>query len=316
VTAAATVLVADDHASNRDNIARALRAVGLDPVFAADGVRALSTLREGSPDIAVIDADLPRTDGVAVCRALRAEPIARYVPIVLVTSAWDAGERATALRAGADAIFDRASDVDELVACVQALLRLRTALGGGAAGVADAPGDDVGRDPLTGLWSAGHLEERLDAEVLRATRHNEPLSLVVLELDERAELARKRGAGAADLALIAAAEALTRCTRGTDIVARCREPAFAIVLPNTHFAGAMATADRIWRGLAGGAVELDGGGRARLSASIGVACFPNREVRNGRDLLAVARRALERARAEGPAHVCLVQHQAYVFQPS
>ena len=95
-----------------------------------------------------------------------------------------------------------------------------------------------------------------------------------------------------------------------DVVTRCEKLAFAVILPNTHFAGAIATADRMWRELAATRV-----GDKALRPSMGIACYPNQQVRTPEQLLEFARNALDRALAEGPANICLYQHQAYIFQP-
>jgi hypothetical protein len=48
---------------------------------------------------------------------------------------------------------------------------------------------------------------------------------------------------------------------------------------------------------------------------MGFSFFPNREVQEPNDLLRLAERAIARAREEGPGHICLWQHQGYLFDP-
>jgi diguanylate cyclase (GGDEF)-like protein len=88
-------------------------------------------------------------------------------------------------------------------------------------------------------------------------------------------------------------------------VTRAGADEFVVILPNTHFAGALTLAERVWREI-----------RATAEASVGAACYPNRDVTTARDLLRFAHAALARAKAEGKGKICLYQHQGYLFQPA
>ena len=93
--------------------------------------------------------------------------------------------------------------------------------------------------------------------------------------------------------------------RQVDILARVETDQLAALLPNTHVAGALVAAERLKRDLSTG----------RVSTSLGIACYPGRDVLSPEDLVRLAGRALERARTEGPGHICLYQHQGYLFRP-
>ncbi len=314
----ATVIVADDQATSREHLTRLLSGAGYRVVSAFDGTQALRAIRRERPDLAILDVVMPNQGAPEVCAQVRADAELGYIPIMFVSSRSDTRERVRGLRAGADDFLGKPYDDEEMLARVEALLRIKRMLDA-AVREASARHDtaDQTRDALTGVWSASYLDERLESELQRASRHNEPLSLAVIELEGRRDLVAAEGDTAAEPMIIAAAEAITRCTRGMDVVTRCDGLAFAVILPNTHFAGAVATSDRMWRALADTELPpLEGNASERhLRASIGVACYPNRLVRQGAELLEYARSALQRADAEGPARICLFQHQAYIFQP-
>jgi len=305
VSSGATVLVADDQTSYREHIAKLLRNAGYDVLLAFDGAQAIRMCKRDLPAVAVIDVVMPNTDGIEVCQALRRDDKLPYIPILFVSSRTAPEDRVRGLRAGADDYLGKPCDDQELLARVEALVRIqRLIAGAGGAAKSSAPADDdVGKDSLTGVWNDGYLDSRIQAELERASRHNEPLSLMVIDIENRETLGND--------ALIAGAEAIGTCTRAMDVITRCARLSFAVILPNTHFAGAIATADRIWRSLAATRI----GDNHHLTASIGVACYPNQAVKTGGQLLQFARSALDRALAEGPAHICLYQHQAYIFQP-
>ena len=311
----ATVIVADDQASSREHLARLLGDAGYRVVSVFDGTQALRAIRRERPQLALLDVVMPGSTGHEVCKVVREDPELPYIPVMFVSSRSAVHDRIKGLNAGADDFLAKPYDDDEMLARVEALLRVKRLIDRAELDVTtrhEATEAAPARDAITGVWSASYLDERLESELQRASRHNEPLSLAVIELDGRADFNEQH----IDTLMIAAAEAINKCTRGMDVVTRCQDLAFAVVLPNTHFAGAIATSDRIWRALAEAEVPIEGETNdLHLRSSIGVACYPNRLVRQGSELLTFARSALERAHAEGPARICLFQHQAYIFQP-
>jgi two-component system, chemotaxis family, sensor kinase CheA len=102
-------LVVDDSITMRTMIRNVLSAAGYHVVVAEDGKAALATL-EQMPEchIVVTDLQMPRMDGIELCRAIRGRE-GPYVPIVMVTSVDDDSEKSRALSAGADAYVVKAS---------------------------------------------------------------------------------------------------------------------------------------------------------------------------------------------------------------
>ena len=101
------------------------------------------------------------------------------------------------------------------------------------AGAASA-GNRSATDAVTGLYSRWYFYERLYAEVARARRYRQPLSLVVGELDGEEDLARSRGPAFRDAALAAMARLLLTSLRDkVDVACRLGGGKFALLLPNT-----------------------------------------------------------------------------------
>ncbi len=116
-----TLLVADADPSSQSILELALRKAGFAVETTADGAEALQ--RAPAVDLLVCEAALPSTDGIAVCRALRAQRQFASLPI-LITSA-DKNLAARALEAGADEFLRKPILLKELVRRVQVLLERR-----------------------------------------------------------------------------------------------------------------------------------------------------------------------------------------------
>lgn len=81
-----TALVADDDMATRALLTSALEGMGWEVHCAADGAEALSEARKKSPDVIVLDIDMPKMNGLDALRALRARPETAKTPVVMVTA--------------------------------------------------------------------------------------------------------------------------------------------------------------------------------------------------------------------------------------
>jgi len=95
------VLVADDDPVMRLLMVEMLEGVGLDAIEAEDGARAVELASERSPDLILMDVEMPKLDGFAACRAIRDLPNGATVPIVMVTGGDDLEAVTNAYEAGA-----------------------------------------------------------------------------------------------------------------------------------------------------------------------------------------------------------------------
>lgn len=130
-----------------------------------------------------------------------------------------------------------------------------------------------GSDRLTGLANRAYFDERLAAEVARARRTGQPLSLAFLDLDRFKLLNDRLGHAAGDAALQRAARVLKEACRAEDVVARWGGEEFVLLLPDTDLAGAHAQAERVRKGLAATPL-LTPSGPTSLTLSAGCAVFP------------------------------------------
>ena len=99
-------------------------------------------------------------------------------------------------------------------------------------------------DGLTGVKNRRAFQERLNEEYDRATRHQRPLSLLMIDVDLFKSFNDTYGHPAGDVALQMVARILGECVRTVDFVARYGGEEFAILLPDTDYTGALSVAER------------------------------------------------------------------------
>ena len=124
-------------------------------------------------------------------------------------------------------------------------------------------------DPLTGLANRALLSDRLDHALTRAARTDQPLAVLLVDLDDFKTVNDGLGHGAGDDLLVALAERLRACVRVEDTFARLGGDEFALVLESTCEDGAVESAERLLDALT--APFQVGGKELFLTASIGIA---------------------------------------------
>jgi two-component system, OmpR family, response regulator MprA len=118
---AGRVLIVDDEAEVRDALRLALELEDYEVLAAEDGLEALGTLEEHQVDAMLLDIGMPRLDGLALCRRLRAA--GNRVPIVMLTAREEIDDRVEGLEAGADDYVAKPFALRELLARLHAVLR-------------------------------------------------------------------------------------------------------------------------------------------------------------------------------------------------
>jgi two-component system response regulator ResD len=118
-----TVLVVDDEPMLREVVVRYLEREGYHALVAGDGDEAESVLRNASPDLVILDLMLPGTDGLELCRRIRARS---SLPVIMLTARGEETDRIVGLELGADDYVTKPFSPRELVARVRTVLR-RTA---------------------------------------------------------------------------------------------------------------------------------------------------------------------------------------------
>ena len=161
------VLVVDDDAALAEMLGIVLRGEGFEPTFVYNGDKALEAFRDAKPDLVLLDLMLPGTDGIDVCRQIRAES---GIPIVMLTAKTDTIDVVLGLESGADDYIVKPFQSKVLIARVRARLR-RT------------------EDPAPEMLAIGDVA--IDVAGHSVTRDGQQINLTPLEFDLLVALARK-----------------------------------------------------------------------------------------------------------------------------
>jgi two-component system cell cycle response regulator len=156
-------------------------------------------------------------------------------------------------------------------------------------------------DELTQLANRRRFTETLGLEVRRAERFGDPLALVLADLDDFKQINDRYGHGTGDEVLRRFANVLRENVRDFDLAVRFGGEEFAVLLPATGLDGAEQLARRLAESLAQLRIPEIEEDRAPVTASFGVAAFP--EAGSAEELLSAADQALYRAKAEGKNRV-------------
>ena len=239
-------MVADDDRAARELLASVLRTSGYDVETMGDGQEAYDRVGKGGVDVVLLDVVMPRMGGLEACRLIKGLTTQGFIPVLLVTAKSDPASRVEGLKTGADDYVCKPFEEAELLARVQAMLRIRRLYEEMQTARARLERVAV-HDDLTGLYNQRYLHSRLSEEFKRAERNHEPLACCLMDVDRLRLHNDAGGRMLGDLILKGTAEVIRRTVREADIVVRYGGDEFMVLLPTTHFAGSVAMAERVWR---------------------------------------------------------------------
>jgi len=124
-----SVLLVDDERDLLSVLDFNLRAAGFETILATSGEQALLHLRRRVPDLVLLDVMLPDLSGTEICRAIKADPRTKHVPVVMLTARGEEVDRVVGFELGADDYVTKPFSVRELVLRLKAILRRRGAGG-------------------------------------------------------------------------------------------------------------------------------------------------------------------------------------------
>ncbi len=260
-----TLLIVDDDRTIRLALKGAFSGDEFEAIEATDGSEAIDLCRRRIPDIILMDAIMPDTDGFTACKAIRNLAHCESVPILMITSLEDEEAIANAFASGATDYITKPLHFTVLKERVSRLIKANNA------------GKKIQKmayhDSLTGLPNRARLMQELRVILDRCDLNKNRTAILFIDLDNFKNINDSLGHNVGDLLLKVVADRLRNCVRETDFIARLGGDEFTVILENIKNKDAIANvAQTICNSLNEPFVFLDK--KMFTSASIGIAIYP------------------------------------------
>lgn len=293
-----SILIIDDSKKMRRQVVDILKKVGLFESFheAANGIEGFKMALGKTPDIILCDVEMPGMDGFKLLRMLSTRRELQNIPVIMLTGREDAGAKIQGLGLGASDYVTKPFDPGELLARIKVQLKIKT--------LQDRLTEsnemllELSRtDPLTGLHNRRHMMETLDKEMDRSKRTGDPLSLILIDVDNFKKINDVFGHQQGDQVLKNLGQIFRKHLRQYDSVARFGGEEFILILPATDRSEALGIAERLREEVA--QMVDDEVEALKVTISLGVASYSAGRGKSPDNLLRNADSALYRAKQEG-----------------
>lgn len=227
------VMLVDDDQLLAEHYALVLRKGGLSVEVLSEPALIFESLKQFHPDVILLDVNMPFCSGPELAQLVRLQQAWLGVPIIYLSSETDGEQQLAALiKAGDDFITKPITDTALLVAVFARAQRARQLA------------DIMTRDSLTGLLQHAHIKERLRLEMLRALRHSQSVSVVMLDIDHFKKVNDNYGHLIGDQVIANLANLLKQQLRKTDLIGRYGGEEFLLVLPDCTVGRAFAIVEQ------------------------------------------------------------------------
>jgi diguanylate cyclase (GGDEF)-like protein len=194
-------------------------------ILCADGGKTgLEMIRRETPDLILLDVDMPDVSGFDVCRILKNDAELFAIPVIFLSGSGDAQDKVRGLDLGAVDYVTKPFDAFELRARVRAALRTKR--------LQDLLTMHAHLDPLTELSNRRAMTKRLGQEWERIQRHGGTLSFALADVDHFKQVNDTFGHSVGDRVLRRVARALVTQCRQIDLPVRYGGEEFAVIVPD------------------------------------------------------------------------------------
>jgi len=278
----ANVLVVDDEEGIRETIQEAVRHAGYSCRTAANGEEALQLLENEQVDLMIADIRMPGLNGFELTKIVKD----KYdTDVILITGYGKDFQYEEAIERGASEFILKPIRLQELIVRLRRVLRER-ALIAERRRMEEQLRQLTITDSLTGLYNMRHFYAQLQLEIERALRYEQPLSLLLLDVDRFKQYNDSYGHLEGDQVLIKLGEGIEECLRTTDTAFRYGGDEFIVVLPQTNGGQAWKVAERIRECFPGADAYRVPNGDMDITLSVGVVQY-----RPGEELETLVKRA-------------------------
>ena len=311
------ILAVDDDKDNLTMVARTLEHEGFRVEQASCGEEALEKLKIISPDLVLLDINMPGLSGIDTLKRLRLRD--QYVSVIFVSARNETADVVRGLDAGADDYVCKPFDPIELLARVRAQLRIKD-LNDRLSAANTKLQELVDIDDLTGLFNMRSIYQRIDTEISRAKRFNRHVGIVMLDMDDFKNVNDTHDHLFGSFVLGEVGAIIRDNIRSMDFGARYGGDEFLITLSETTPEGASRFAERLRSAIEGyvftnQATNPNKISTMQLTVSAGISiCPPDVQHMEARSLVRYADQALYDAKRAGKNCVRNFDMQSFLLK--
>lgn len=308
------ILVADDDPLAILNFVKLFSARGHEVFTAENGIEALQLCYDARPHMVITDWRMPKLSGVDLCKTLRNNTASQHIYIIMVTAIEDDDEIVHAFDAGADdyvvkpftpkVLEARVRGGERVIRYQRMLQQDREIIQGYVEQLTSANRRLQAMamtDPLTGLPNRRFGMERLNEAVKEASRHKEPLSCIMVDLDAFKKINDNYGHHCGDMVLKDIAAILLKAAREYDTICRMGGEEFLIISSRNSAENTHIFAERLRRDIESHPITFDDK-VITITASFGVSEWQSNYA-TGEQLIKQADRAMYKAKQSGKNRV-------------
>lgn len=270
---------------------------GHEVIVALNGRIGLQMAAAERPDLILLDVIMPEMNGYEVCEKLKQEPSMTNIPIIILTSRADPGDKVRGLEMGAADYVTKPFDEGELVARVNTHLKLKELYE-----ILQEKNrqlqEQANRDGLTGLYNHRFFQETVARDFQKAIRYQEALSCALFDIDHFKKFNDTYGHQVGDMVLNTLGSLVNAQMRDSDLASRYGGEEFALLLYHTLAPDALVVLERLRKTIEEHKL-LHGDLVLTVTVSIGVATVPHHNIPDARTLIECADKALYEAKREG-----------------
>ncbi|MDW6005299.1 GGDEF domain-containing response regulator [Vibrio mangrovi] len=204
----------------------------------ATGEEAIDYCLEHQPDLVVLDMEMPGMNGLEVCQALRDNPLTALIPVIFVTASMEDEIQNLCWEVRGDDFIRKPVNATTLLYRIKHHIRYKLQF--------ELMEKLTFRDQLTGLYNRTYLSEEVPSILRQCIREQQPLAVIMLDVDDFKILNDSYGHLFGDVVLEKVAlEIAQQLFRPTDIAIRYGGEEYLVILPDTDIKGGIYVADRI-----------------------------------------------------------------------
>lgn len=290
------ILVIDDDPDSLSIIAEALLWEGYQVHTCISGSEGLQQIQNWSPDLILLDVNMPEMNGMETLRDLRQRT--NYVSVMFISGNTSTAHVISGLDAGADDYIPKPFEPLELLARVRTQLRIKD-LNDQLRLANEQLKELVDTDDLTGLFNMRSVYQRVEAELLRARRFNRQVCVVMMDMDYFKTVNDGHDHLFGSFVLSEVGVIIRKCIRNIDLGARYGGDEFLMLLTETNAEGASKFCERL-RNMINNHIFVSGKDSMQLTCSLGFAITsPGDSQTDARGLVRSADHALYEAKKAG-----------------